>query len=108
MQGSGMDHLCRSHSVLPATDQLLCCPPNRQCYFPAPADRPAPEGALPAPGDLPANEGAPSVWEPLPLFSSLPDTDLDLLPLLSLFFSFSLFSLYPTSYVEIPLVLSGV
>ena len=27
-QGCGLDHLCRSHSVLPAIDQLLGSPPS--------------------------------------------------------------------------------
>ena len=41
MQGCGTDHLCRSQSVLPATDWLLGSPPSPQGSPSFPADLPA-------------------------------------------------------------------
>lgn len=51
-QGGGRDHLCRSHSVLPATDWLVCsCPSLKNAFL--------------VPAGLPLVRGFPRVWEPL-------------------------------------------
>ena len=52
MQGCGMDHLCRSHSVLPATDWLLSSPPSPRSS-PSVPDLPVGEGASPDVGTSP-------------------------------------------------------
>ena len=44
-QGCGTDHLCRSHSVLPATDQLSRSPPSPRSSPSVPDDHSAGEGA---------------------------------------------------------------
>ena len=40
MHGCSMDHPCRSYSVLPATDLLLCSPPSFRSSLSVPADLP--------------------------------------------------------------------
>ena len=57
-QGWGMDHLCRSHSVLLATDWLLCPPPV------------ALEAPLLSQLISPPVRGLPLIWESLLSFSS--------------------------------------
>ena len=51
--GCGTDHLCRSHSVLPATDWLLRSPPSPRSPSSVLADLPAAEGASPDAGTSP-------------------------------------------------------
>ena len=57
-QGCDTDHLCRSHSVLPATDRLLRSPPL------------APEALLLSQLIPPPLMGLPWMWEPLLSFNS--------------------------------------
>ena len=45
MQGCSMYHLCRSYSVLPATDQMLHSHSSPQSFLSVPVDLPATEGA---------------------------------------------------------------
>lgn len=47
VQGVCMDPLCMSHSVLDATDQLLCFPLSSRSYFPVPACLSTGEGTPP-------------------------------------------------------------
>ena len=57
MQGCGLDPLCRSHSVLPATDRLLHSPLS-------------PQSSPSVPDDLLSVGGLPQMWEPVLTFSS--------------------------------------
>lgn len=83
------DHLCRFHSVLPVTDWPLCSPLSLQSSFPVSADIPAGEGLRTSP----------------PFHLLRWDTGVN-------HFHVSVFSLlFPfilASYVEIPLMISGV
>ena len=93
MQCCGTDHLCRSHSVLPSTDQLLGSPPS-------------PQSSPSVPADLPAREGASSGVGIFSHLSSLPGTQV---PSCFLSSSFSLFlSSIPPGYMGIFLGLFGV
>ena len=94
MQGCGTDHLCRSHSVLPATDGLLHSPLI------------APETPLLSQLISLPVRGLPQVWEPLVSFSSPLGVQV-LSCFLSSSFSLLLSFILP-GYVEIFLVLSGV
>ena len=60
MQGCGIGHLCRSHSVLPTTDRLLNSPPI------------APKAPLLSQLISPPLRGLPQMREPLLSFSSTP------------------------------------
>lgn len=88
-QDDGRDYLCRSHSVLPAIDWLLCSPLSLQISFPIPADLLAVEGT-------PLGAGTFTFLQ-LPLRSIGPDFLLPLFPLLSypvMWQSFSFFQVF--------------
>ena len=87
MQGGGVDCLCMSLSVLPATNQLFCSSPSL-C------------SSLSVPVDLPVR-GLPRVQEPSLFYLSLPGAQVP-----SCFLSPTSFIL--PSYVKVFLVLSGV
>ena len=92
VQCCGMDHLFRSHSVLPATNVLM-------------GSCPSPWSSPSVPAALPASEGHPQMWKPLLSFSSPPGAQV-----LSCFLSSSFFLLpfVLLGYVGIFLVLFGV
>ena len=81
--GCGMNHLCRSHSILPATDQLLGSPPS-------------PQNSPSVPADLPLVRGFPQMREPP--YLQLPTRSVGpiLLPLLFLFPS----SFFPPTWLH--------
>ena len=87
-----MDCLCRSHSVLSATDWPFHPPPK------------ASDAPLLLQLISPLVRGLPQMWEPLHCFSSTPGAQI--LPCF-LFSSFSLLSFIPPGYAGIFLVLSS-
>ena len=93
VQGCGADHLCRSHSVLSATDQPFHLPPKA-------SDVPLLSQLISL-----SVWSLPRVWEPLLCFSS---PSWEQIPSCFLSSSFSLLSLVLLYYVGIFLVLSGV
>ena len=81
-QGCGKDHLCRSHSVLPATDRLLC------------SLLITPEAPLLSQLISPPVRVLPWMWEPPLFFSSPPGSQV-----LSHFLSSSFFLFFLSSYL---------
>ena len=92
-QGCGTDHLCRSYSVLSATDQLFHAPLTA-------SDAPLLSQLISS-----SVRGLPQIQEPLLCFSSSPSAQI---PSCFLSSSFSLLSFVLPSYVGIFLVLSSV
>ena len=90
MQSCDLDPLCRSHSVLPATDWLLHSPLRSQSSPSVPADLPAGEGASPDAGTCSLLQLPPRGVGPvlLPLLSFFPSSFFHLTWLCGIFLVF--------------------